>query len=401
MTQPFAPHEATRALRADCGAGRPGPSTAISSLNAQRERGFGGLRFHAGLERDFRRDLILSGRATRTALILIVLLLHLITPLYYMHFLEVPAAFAGYTYMLQYGLQLPTLAVAGIAAWCWPLSRHTLTLCAAAFIALITGLLAQRAVGAHYDFDVPSELAGIAIAGLLIGVALFGSYAIEHLTRRAWLDNELLGHMSRQDGVTGLFNRTALEAAVEQGVHQARRASCGFGIAMVDIDYFKAYNDAYGHRDGDCAIRRVADILNAAARRPQDVCGRYGGEEFTLMWANGSHAELRALAERLRQDVEQAHIIHRASDVSDRITVSVGLYWADARAATDWSRSAGGAPGTMAAQLLAAADVLLYRAKSEGRNRVVSAQAGVTGGARSARYMPVSAPDPIMWRPAR
>ncbi len=392
----------------------------IQSLQDQRRRGFRFLCFEPHLEGPFRGYMIAAGRGTRCGLAILTLILHLLTPLYYMQLLDVPSGFIGYSYALQYGLQFSAVAVAGVLAWRRPFSKYTHAMCVFAFLAVVGGMLAQRSIGAAFGFEVPSEFAGIAIAALLIlgrlpfwsvlpwtllasaavvanewlfvpstpagnyhvvaclmlfGIALLGGYSIEYFIRWSWLNSSSLKYMSRQDGLTGLLNRKALETAAVRAVEHARRSRCAFAVAMIDIDYFKAYNDAYGHQNGDSVICQVADKLRDAARRPQDFCGRYGGEEFALLWRDGDYDELCTLAEQLRGAIEHANIRHRSSTVSHCVTVSIGLYWVSAAQAVHPVRAPEATPVTRVAQLLDRADELLYKAKSEGRNRVVCARA--------------------------
>ncbi|MCS6947840.1 MAG: diguanylate cyclase, partial [Steroidobacteraceae bacterium] len=109
-----------------------------------------------------------------------------------------------------------------------------------------------------------------------------GSYALEHANRLAFLERRLLNEFATHDGLTGLLNRGALEAAMQQSWAEAARRGSGIGVIMLDIDHFKAYNDRYGHQGGDLCLRNVAQAVRRAARRATDLVGRYGGEEMIL-----------------------------------------------------------------------------------------------------------------------
>jgi diguanylate cyclase (GGDEF)-like protein len=129
-------------------------------------------------------------------------------------------------------------------------------------------------------------------------------------------------------------------------------------LVLADVDHFKHYNDAYGHQLGDECLRRVAAALADELRRPDDFVARYGGEEFLVILENTDTAAALGMAERLRARVESLAMPHGRSDAAPVVTVSLGV------AATRPSRDA------LPADLLAAADRWLYRAKSAGRNRV-------------------------------
>jgi diguanylate cyclase (GGDEF)-like protein len=160
------------------------------------------------------------------------------------------------------------------------------------------------------------------------------------------------------DGLTGIANRRSFDAALRNAWERARRARTPLGMLMVDVDFFKHYNDGYGHQAGDHVLRRVAEAVQAAALRPDDVAARYGGEEFALVLPLAENDSIRAIAERVRSNVRALAIPYPAVR-SGVVTVSVGA----ASAVPDRSGSADA--------LLAAADRALYRAKDEGRDRVV------------------------------
>jgi diguanylate cyclase (GGDEF)-like protein len=131
------------------------------------------------------------------------------------------------------------------------------------------------------------------------------------------------------------------------------------GIVFVDIDYFKIYNDLYGHQAGDDCLKKVAGSIAHCAKRPFDFAARYGGEEFVLVLYGPPDDYARSLPEQIRRDVLDLAIPHAGSTCALHVTVSVGV--ALARATS--SRSLAGAIQT--------ADEALYQAKREGRNRVV------------------------------
>ncbi len=167
--------------------------------------------------------------------------------------------------------------------------------------------------------------------------------------------------LSEKDGLTGIANRRALEDHFENEWKRMKRAENPLTVLMCDIDYFKNYNDYYGHQAGDDCLKRVAPIFLENCRRPGDIAARYGGEEFTLVLPETDLQGGRRLAEKIRSAIEALAIEHMNSAVSDYVTVSIGLA---STVPSDESK---------ADELLALADRMLYAAKEAGRNRVVTA----------------------------
>ncbi|NLT56218.1 MAG: GGDEF domain-containing protein [Actinomycetales bacterium] len=174
--------------------------------------------------------------------------------------------------------------------------------------------------------------------------------AISELHRRAM-----------SDGLTQLANRAHLEEhlAIQWGA--LARADGELALLMVDVDLFKAYNDHYGHLKGDEALRIVAHYLAGAARYPQDLACRYGGEEFVLALPGANLGSARLVAQRFMESLARAAIPHAASTVAPVVTVSIGI-------AVGRPQDAVG-PWT----LLEHADQAMYRAKAQGRNQICTA----------------------------
>lgn len=159
-----------------------------------------------------------------------------------------------------------------------------------------------------------------------------------------------------QDGLTGVFNRRRLEEEAARLVMRCRRTGDALTVMMLDVDHFKTVNDRFGHQTGDEVLRRLAAVAQASIRT-DDYLARYGGEEFCILLLGTSEEDALSLAERLRRNYEQTEIVSSGKIV--RSTVSIGV--ADSsRAELDF------------AALVAAADLALYRAKEQGRNRVVA-----------------------------
>lgn len=171
------------------------------------------------------------------------------------------------------------------------------------------------------------------------------------------LQSDVLREMAVLDGLTGILNRRGFDERFASARAHAQREQHPLSLLMIDVDYFKKYNDLYGHLRGDQCLRAVAQALSATVRRPHDLTGRFGGEEFAIVLPDTDAAGALNVAQQLHAAVEQLGIEHRASEVADRLTLSIG--------------GATRLPSSTASleQHLKWADEQLYRAKSEGRNR--------------------------------
>jgi diguanylate cyclase (GGDEF)-like protein len=170
-----------------------------------------------------------------------------------------------------------------------------------------------------------------------------------------------LRRLSAVDGLTGLANRRAFGEALEKEWRGAIRRNAAISLLMTDIDDFKQFNDAYGHLAGDEALRRVAKALESAALRPADMVARYGGEEFVILLPDTGANEAALVADRLLLAVRRLAIPHEHSRGWQYVSLSVGL--ASARPNREMNAN----------ELLDLADRMLYKAKTGGRNRVVTA----------------------------
>jgi diguanylate cyclase (GGDEF)-like protein len=175
--------------------------------------------------------------------------------------------------------------------------------------------------------------------------------------------NRDLERLSALDTLTGIANRRRFDAVLRQEWKRAARDLGLLSLVFCDIDYFKRFNDTYGHQAGDECLVRVAQTMDEALNRPADLAARYGGEEFVALLVDTDADGARMLAERIRARVEALRISHRASDVGAFLTVSLGV-------ATLVPR-----PGVLPEDLVDLADRALYAAKQGGRNRVATADA--------------------------
>jgi diguanylate cyclase (GGDEF)-like protein len=173
--------------------------------------------------------------------------------------------------------------------------------------------------------------------------------------------NEELARLSRIDGLTGIANRATFDTVLAREWARAERSGQPLALVMGDVDFFKRYNDRYGHQAGDRCLQAVAGEVRKCARRPTDLAARYGGEEFVLVLPDTDFDGAARVAERLLALVAAHNLPHETSDAAPHVTLSLGV------AAAAPVTAAGGAAG--AAALVHAADEALYRAKAGGRNR--------------------------------
>jgi diguanylate cyclase (GGDEF)-like protein len=178
-----------------------------------------------------------------------------------------------------------------------------------------------------------------------------------HLELKRYKD--ILKRDSRIDGLTRIPNRRRFDEAYVEERDRARRTKTPLAVLMIDLDRFKLYNDAYGHLQGDDVLRLVAQTLYHALHRPGDLVARWGGEEFVVLLPQTDLEGAVIVAERLRKAVWELEIPHESSPVAKVLTVSIGV--AASKAGPPWSYD----------MLLQWADEAVYRAKAEGRNKVV------------------------------
>jgi len=168
-----------------------------------------------------------------------------------------------------------------------------------------------------------------------------------------------LEELSFKDGLTGVPNRRMFDSILEMEWLNARRNNQPLSIIMLDINYFKQYNDHYGHIQGDDCLKRVAQVLNNAATRARDFCARFGGEEFVIVLPETDAAAAKKVAERCHQLIFKEQIMHEKSEVSQILTVSIGV-------GTLIPESEEGALA-----FIHEVDSRLYQAKQAGRNRII------------------------------
>ena len=212
-------------------------------------------------------------------------------------------------------------------------------------------------------------LSGAALVTLFAGLLLLGRRVVRQIALRDALQRELLAtrdaleaanaslsSMAYVDGLTELFNRRYYEQAWEREHRRAYRNRTSIAVLMIDVDYFKRYNDRYGHALGDDCLKAIAQAIARGLRRSGDLAARYGGEEFVVVLPDTDSAGARGVADAIHGHVAALALAH-ADSGHGRVTVSIGIHAAVPDQAADDART-----------YVVQADAALYRAKAQGRN---------------------------------
>ena len=221
----------------------------------------------------------------------------------------------------------------------------------------------------NWDMSIATFLGGSGLGALL-------RYRDERRTRKLFLQSRLLEldneriqqladeleRLSFLDGLTGLANRRYFDRMFDKAWRTGSREMHPLSLVMLDVDFFKRYNDHYGHQHGDQCLQEIARAISFVTARPQDLAARYGGEEFVLLFPRTDNLAARHLTSRILEKVRAMEIPHAVSDCADFVTVSAGI--ATVMPSPDLDMHA----------LLSAADKALYRAKEQGRDRWVSSE---------------------------
>ncbi|WP_457625226.1 diguanylate cyclase [Persephonella sp.] len=203
-------------------------------------------------------------------------------------------------------------------------------------------------------------------------IGMIGGYILEYYIRKDFLSSlkiyldkneleELTGRLktlSEHDELTDLANRRKLKGFFERELKRAVRENFPISVLMIDIDYFKDYNDSYGHLKGDLILKEIGDTIKKHTRRPTDIASRWGGEEFVVVFSNIDEQKAVVLAGDIHADILSKKIPHKSSPFK-QITVSIGGY----SKIPDNTRSID--------EFISRADKALYEAKIKGRNRIV------------------------------
>lgn len=170
--------------------------------------------------------------------------------------------------------------------------------------------------------------------------------------------NFKLENLSTLDGLTAIANRRGFDNYINMNLKECIRYNRPISLIMADIDFFKGYNDNYGHLKGDECIIKVARAIDCSVKRPLDFVARYGGEEFAIILPETNQESAITIAETIRKNVEALEIPYEHSSVSNYVTLSLGVRTVSAN--MDYSKN----------KLIDDADKALYNAKLNGRNQV-------------------------------
>ncbi len=225
------------------------------------------------------------------------------------------------------------------------------------------------------SFYIAYEINWLVFSGYFLSSAVVGAsvcYLIEYWARTVFLQEQLLlienkrieslykkvEDMSRTDYLTGLNNRRHLNEMLEHEWSRGKRSKEVLSILFIDIDYFKQYNDFYGHEAGDIALQQVAETLKDSVKRGGDIVCRYGGEEFVLVLPDTNEEHAVEVMQKIQKHLEQKQIPHEKSQVSSFVSLSMGLYVeTPGLVDEDWEDA------------IKKADAALYKAKAQGRNQ--------------------------------
>ncbi|WP_460125948.1 sensor domain-containing diguanylate cyclase [Pseudomonas sp. S2_C03] len=213
-------------------------------------------------------------------------------------------------------------------------------------------------------------LSAVVVTGLLGLTGLIGWFLILDIRRRTQVEAQLLTTqqqllssngqlelLAMKDALTGLANRRCFDESLAREARRAQREGTSLALLMLDIDYFKRFNDAYGHVAGDACLQTVGRILEECVRRPSDLVARYGGEEIAVIMPNTSTEGAVVVAHSILQRLQFENIAHDASPFG-RVTVSIGIV------------TATGAQLEPLQGVIEVADAALYAAKAQGRNQL-------------------------------
>ena len=211
-------------------------------------------------------------------------------------------------------------------------------------------------------FNVGMILLIVILAVMIISFYVFKSIqddqtALEVATKKLKLANKKLENVSYTDSLTGLYNRRYFNHVYDRELKRAKRTHSYITFMMLDIDYFKQYNDTYGHIEGDYALKSVAKVLKEILKRPGDFVFRLGGEEFGVLLTETPESNSAVIARKIGDSIRDREIKHEKSTVNEYLTISIGVACCVADDALNEEI------------LMTRADEMLYKSKDSGRDR--------------------------------
>ncbi|MEE8237692.1 MAG: diguanylate cyclase [Gammaproteobacteria bacterium] len=376
-----------------------------SPFAAQLREGFANLRFRGFLEREF-RELLVRQNLVRSRIASLILLA-ILAAVSILDWAASGSPVVELSSALRFGVILPGLVLLVLATWHPALQQHYTRIAAVSvtllgfvviydsqvaaagedsyialglilvilyvfYACLFPGLrfrvsttigvaLVTAYLALGLSMDVVAQQLSYSTAMLVAAVMLSGlaSYNFEFVLRTSFLETRLLNEIAERDGLTGLYNRRMFDDLMSRIWRQSQRENMPLEIVLVDIDYFKIFNDLYGHQAGDDCLRKVAACIANSANRPFDFAARYGGEEFVLVLCGPPGERESTVGEQIRLDIMNLRIPHQGSAIDSVITVSVGVAIASCHS------------GRSLAGTIQVADEALYEAKLAGRNRLI------------------------------
>lgn len=167
---------------------------------------------------------------------------------------------------------------------------------------------------------------------------------------------QMLEQLSMYDGLTNIRNRRFFDEMFDKYYIEAKKENSNLAVMMIDIDFFKQYNDNYGHGKGDETLKLVAETLKNNLKKPTDLVARYGGEEFVILLKNVSEEDLHSITQNILASIEEKNIEHKYSSISPHITLSIGVCFFHPES------------NLTKTEILLRADEALYKVKDSGRN---------------------------------
>ncbi|MCE0801371.1 membrane-associated sensor domain-containing protein [Buttiauxella sp. S04-F03] len=210
-----------------------------------------------------------------------------------------------------------------------------------------------------HNFSLPQFIGAIIMLLVIYSARYILLEWYQRVQRSEYEKNILIKKLVQQahyDALTGLFNRLSLTRFFEECVSSLSGNKKKLFMIVMDIDFFKQYNDVYGHVAGDKCLIKVSQCIEKSLRKESDSAFRFGGEEFVVLTVCDDISQVKAISHRIQQNIAHAHILHKGSDVSSVLTISQGI--------AQWQE------GMALEALVEQADQQLYKAKKNGRNRV-------------------------------
>ena len=373
----------------------------IQQFQAQLASGFRLLKFSPELEARYRQHHIERQRSKQLATIAVAMVILIL--LFPVDLESLPSSIAPVYFLFRLGLAIPFLVFVTACHFMEDLRRHVTTASIAGVMVISLGTTILYVSSSYENYDFPYEglilvlmvtffMSGLrfwtALATAVATLAIFqyaslfmmapgyyqptdafyllatvlcgatGAYSVEYQKRKSYLQQGIVQDLAIKDGLTRLYNRTAIMEKLEDLLQYAKRERKYLTLYLADIDCFKEYNDHYGHLAGDNCLVRVSETLLSCCQRNLDFAGRYGGEEFLLVWFDTNPLESHALIERVHAKISALDITHEYSEAANHITVSGGFINLIPDEHTDVET------------LLHHADMALYNAKRRGRNQV-------------------------------